>query len=288
MFRELVHLVGRTGNDHEAIRIAIRRLRKVSLALQYVEESNDPALWRELLSHVVQSPVMIGDFLECVGDRYDPAVFLRSIPTPNRVVISNLGSKVQNLFAERRNSLNISRSVCNAATQDTFAMVKKCKVAERRGIHSPKYGYCAICRNALLSSSQVITGCGHRFHAPCFEGKVVKFRQARLLRHREIKEATFAQGMFTTKRSCGVTDISDLFPIDVLSNIFSFCWHASSWGIFLVSKKWFQLFNEFKKTRKYVAYQGFVYPRPLETGTLRTGFFRLRSEDDEFCPLCDR
>ena len=76
-----------TGNYKEAIRLTVRCLKDPAFAIQYVEDSPDADLWEELIQHIIQSPEMIGQFLDHIFGHYDVAKFLRRIPDQNRLVI---------------------------------------------------------------------------------------------------------------------------------------------------------------------------------------------------------
>ena len=226
MFPELVYITGRRGNDKEAVRIALRCLRDVALAIQYVVDSNDSMLWEELIRHVIQSPELIGKFLDAAGDRYDPSEFLRKVPQENRLVISRLGPRLGQLVVDRKSSLCISQAYLGAVEEDNLQLLKSNRRRALRGQRHQPFARCGYCCQRVTQSHVVgFPGFSDCYHPACFESIFYRDQAVGSVTDRieaEHRDAFVEIAKFDMKRRFGERDLLSLFPSRVIRHILSF------------------------------------------------------------------
>lgn len=76
---EMVFLLGRMGNNKQALTLIIERLGEVQRAIDFAKEQNDNDLWDDLLKYSETKPVFIRGLLENVGPEIDPIKLIRRI-----------------------------------------------------------------------------------------------------------------------------------------------------------------------------------------------------------------
>ncbi|KAG8903108.1 Vacuolar protein sorting-associated protein 41 [Tulasnella sp. 403] len=79
MVPEMVFLLGRTGNNKEALTLIIEKLNDVHRAIDFAKEQNDDDLWEDLLKYSETRPAFIRGLLENVGAEIDPIRLIRRI-----------------------------------------------------------------------------------------------------------------------------------------------------------------------------------------------------------------
>ncbi|RNF13708.1 putative vacuolar protein sorting-associated protein 41 [Trypanosoma cruzi] len=167
MFRELVYLVGKTGNDMEAIRMAIRCMKSVPLAMEYIKDHpDDTRLWDLVMTNVVQSPVLIADFLEAAGDLVDMKAFLRSIPTPNRLNIFHGGPRLKKVLQGKSCFERIARSSVDSISVDNYVSLIRLRQQNCRGARCIPGDLCSLCGQLILGE-YMVTSSGAAFHSGC-------------------------------------------------------------------------------------------------------------------------
>lgn len=242
MFPELVYIIGRTGNDKEAVRIALRCLQDVSLAIQYVVDSEDRGLWEEAIAHVIQSEELIGQFLAVVGDRFDPSVFLRKIPAENRLRITQLGPRLGGLVVDRKSSVGISKAYLGTLEGESMAALKKLRRVSQQGTRVAAYSRCFLCKARVVEHNAVIgkRGCAHE---RCFYAAFCRAEAPREI----CKKTLFEMTLYETNRRCKIYDITELLPMRVLSIILSQLGPYSRLCCELVSSRWRRVFGELRR-----------------------------------------
>ena len=76
---EMVFLLGRMGNNKQALTLIIERLGDVERAIDFAKEQNDDDLWEDLLRYSETRPAFIRGLLENVGAEIDPIRLIRRI-----------------------------------------------------------------------------------------------------------------------------------------------------------------------------------------------------------------
>ncbi|GAA94488.1 uncharacterized protein L969DRAFT_83952 [Mixia osmundae IAM 14324] len=76
---EMVFLLGRMGNNKQALNVIIQRLGDVNRAIQFAKDQNDHDLWEDLLHYAESRPMFIRALLENVGGEIDPLRLIKRI-----------------------------------------------------------------------------------------------------------------------------------------------------------------------------------------------------------------
>lgn len=251
MFPELVYIIGRTGNDKEAVRIALRCLRDVTLAIQYVQDSEDTSLWDEMIAHVIESQELVGQFLEVVGDRFDPSVFLRRVPAENRLCIPQLGQRLGRLIIDRKSSLGIAEAHLHSLSNDVVTATRRLRRSMGAATRINPCQPCALCRLVITANVVVVSSNGRAFHKRCFEKTFVR-KAAEGSALDQVKAAVrqedlLNQGMYEARRRCGVTDPMELLPMNVVKIITSLLGPYGRVASEQVSSRWRKIFMSMRK-----------------------------------------
>lgn len=76
---EMVFLLGRMGNNKQALTLIIERLGDVHRAIDFAKSQNDDDLWEDLLRYSETRPAFIRGLLENVGVEISPVRLIRRI-----------------------------------------------------------------------------------------------------------------------------------------------------------------------------------------------------------------
>lgn len=76
---EMVFLLGRMGNNRQALMLIIERLNDVARAIEFAKEQEDEDLWEDLLRYSEDKPDFIRGLLENVGAEINPIRVIRRI-----------------------------------------------------------------------------------------------------------------------------------------------------------------------------------------------------------------
>lgn len=76
---EMVYLLGRMGNNRQALFLIIDRIGDVHRAIEFAKEQNDDDLWEDLLRYSETRPAFIRGLLDNVGSEIDPIRLIRRI-----------------------------------------------------------------------------------------------------------------------------------------------------------------------------------------------------------------
>lgn len=66
-YREMVYLLGRMGNTHEALTIIIRNLNDIQMAIDFCKENDDMDLWNELINQSLDRPEIMTKLFYSIG-----------------------------------------------------------------------------------------------------------------------------------------------------------------------------------------------------------------------------
>lgn len=76
----MVFILGRMGNAKQALKLIIKKLQKVGLAVEFVEQQKDEELWEFLITECLGQPMFVSELLEHIGAHVDPIKLIRRIP----------------------------------------------------------------------------------------------------------------------------------------------------------------------------------------------------------------
>jgi len=82
---EMVFILGRMGNNKQALSLIIEKLRDVEQAIDFAKEQNDDELWEDLIKYSMDKPVFIIGLLQNVGSHVDPIKLITRIPKGLRI-----------------------------------------------------------------------------------------------------------------------------------------------------------------------------------------------------------
>ncbi|CAG8437651.1 9040_t:CDS:10 [Rhizophagus irregularis] len=161
---EMVFILGRMGNNKEALMLIIGRLNDVQLAIDFAKEQDDDVLWEDLLTYSLDKPKFIIGLLENLGGaNIDPIQLIKRIPD---------GMEIPGL----KNALikaSLREGCQKILVSDSVAMANQLQKAQKRGISGDDLT-CSICSNLITKdvaadsvSSIIIFFCRHAFHETC-------------------------------------------------------------------------------------------------------------------------
>ncbi|RNF02555.1 putative vacuolar protein sorting-associated protein 41 [Trypanosoma conorhini] len=230
LFRELVYIVGKTGNDLEAVRMAIRCIKSVPLAMEYIKDHpDDTRLLNLVMANVIQSPILIGDFLDAAGDFADMKSFLQSIPSPNRLYVPHGGPRVKRVLQGKSCLERISKSSLDSILLDTRVSLIRLRQQKCRGTRCIPGNFCSSCGQTILGD-YMVNSTGAAFHTGCASPFFLQCkRHEKLVRHQNGKPWMSEESAskmdyveYYTYRSLGSSNPIKLLPEEEIYRILSF------------------------------------------------------------------
>lgn len=68
-YPEMVYLLGRMGNTHEALTIIISKLNDIQMAIDFCKENDDMDLWHELINQSLDRPEIMTKLLDGIAGK---------------------------------------------------------------------------------------------------------------------------------------------------------------------------------------------------------------------------
>ncbi|KAI0089341.1 vacuolar assembling protein VPS41 [Irpex rosettiformis] len=165
---EMVFLLGRMGNNRQALTLIIERLGDVNRAIEFAKEQHDDDLWEDLLRYSETRPTFIRGLLENVGAEIDPIRLIRRIK--NGLEIPGLKAaliKILHDFNLQSSLLEGCQTILNGDSSD---LAQKLHTNQTRGFPLSGKLQCLICSLPLIETSQsllLLFLCRHVVHARC-------------------------------------------------------------------------------------------------------------------------
>ncbi|ORC92973.1 putative vacuolar protein sorting-associated protein 41 [Trypanosoma theileri] len=230
MYRELIYIVGKTGNDMEAVRMAIRCMKSVSLALEYIKDNpNKIHLWNSLVANVIQSPILIGDFLDAVEDFTIVEFLLKSIPEQNRLSIERVGPRLNKALRNKWCTERIDESSVDSMLEDNYTLLCLLRKKSCKGVSYVSNTLCNSCHQ-IISGERIVDDYGMSFHITCVSvssnqrsanKERINGRNYRPKYKREVDhEINYVE--YYTSRSLGVSNLLLLLPDTIMHHILQF------------------------------------------------------------------
>ncbi|CAG9461535.1 unnamed protein product [Pedinophyceae sp. YPF-701] len=119
---EMVVVLGRMGSTERALGVIVGELRDVPRAVDFVRAQRDPALWKDLVDKVLDSPDLLGDLLDCVGGHLDPLEVVRSIPLG--VEIPRLRDRIVGFLVDTRCQASLQEATASILRHDTMRLLE--------------------------------------------------------------------------------------------------------------------------------------------------------------------
>ncbi|CAB4404043.1 unnamed protein product [Rhizophagus irregularis] len=169
---EMVFILGRMGNNKEALMLIIGRLNDVQLAIDFAKEQDDDVLWEDLLTYSLDKPKFIIGLLENLGGaNIDPIQLIKRIP--DGMEIPGLKNALIKVLQDFNLQASLREGCQKILVSDSVAMANQLQKAQKRGISGDDLT-CSICSNLITKdvaadsvSSIIIFFCRHAFHETC-------------------------------------------------------------------------------------------------------------------------
>ncbi|KAL7418518.1 Vacuolar protein sorting-associated protein 41 [Cryptotrichosporon argae] len=167
---EMVFLLGRMGNNKQALMLIIERLGDVDRAIDFAKDQADEDLWDDLLSYAETRPAFIRALLERSGAEVDPVRLIRRVR--DGLEIEGLKPALVTILQAANLRMNLLRGCGKVLESDGAALAGalwKAQTGSRRGSASTP---CAICRLPAFvprvpRAPALVYLCDHAVHATC-------------------------------------------------------------------------------------------------------------------------
>lgn len=103
LYEEMVFILGRMGNAKQALKLIIKELQKVGMAVEFVEQQKDEELWEYLISECLGQPRFVSELLEHIGAHVDPIKLIRRIP--EGMEIDNLRDRLVKIVSLQKDDI---------------------------------------------------------------------------------------------------------------------------------------------------------------------------------------
>ncbi|KDQ15510.1 hypothetical protein BOTBODRAFT_31824 [Botryobasidium botryosum FD-172 SS1] len=176
---EMVFLLGRMGNNRQALNLIIERLGDVHRAIDFAKEQNDDDLWEDLLRYSETKPTFIRGLLENVGAEIDPIRLIRRIK--NGLEIPGLKEALIKILWDFNLQISLLEGCQTILHGDCTTLAERLRFRQTGGFFGSAATPCLVCRNPLFipsvlaqpSSQQpliLMFLCQHVVHATCVKG----------------------------------------------------------------------------------------------------------------------
>jgi hypothetical protein len=168
---EMVFLLGRMGNNKQALTLIIERLGDVHRAIDFAKEQSDDDLWEDLLKYSETRPAFIRGLLENVGVEISPIRLIRRIK--NGLEIPGLQEaliKILQDFHLQISLLEGCQTILNGDISDFSRLLQK---NQTRGFFLTSKSVCSLCSRPLQTVPQefiFLFLCRHVVHSSCVSG----------------------------------------------------------------------------------------------------------------------
>jgi len=169
-YPELVYILGITGGQSEtALKLIIDQLHDVKMAIEFVQEQNDDALWDNLISMSIENPKFLSGFLEHIGAHIDPLKLIERIP--KGVPIEGLRDRLVKIISDYNLQTSL-REGCNVILKaDCVSLAKRLNAGQNAAMRVSTHSKCASCAAPVVPAKDqgglVIFFCTHVYHQRC-------------------------------------------------------------------------------------------------------------------------
>ncbi|KZP04416.1 vacuolar protein sorting-associated protein 41 [Athelia psychrophila] len=168
---EMVFLLGRMGNNQEALTLIIERLGDVSRAIEFAKEQRDEGLWERLLQYSETRPAFIRGLLENVGAEINPIRLIRRIK--NGLEIPGLKEALIKILHDFHLQISLLEGCQTILNGDSSDLARQLQKDQTSGFFLTAKAKCPICLLPLQQSPQALVLlflCRHVVHATCCTG----------------------------------------------------------------------------------------------------------------------
>ncbi|OZJ04120.1 hypothetical protein BZG36_02827 [Bifiguratus adelaidae] len=162
---EMVFILGRMGNNREALMLIIERLQDVQRAIEFAKEQNDDDLWEDLLTYSMDKPSFIKALLENVGVDIDPIRLIKRIP--QGLAIPDLKPALMKILYDYRLQLSLRQGTQKILVSDSVELADRMWQTQRHGVAFRDQA-CPICDlDTGMEQTIIVFFCGHAYHEDC-------------------------------------------------------------------------------------------------------------------------
>ncbi|KAJ7731006.1 hypothetical protein DFH07DRAFT_157899 [Mycena maculata] len=168
---EMVFLLGRMGNNKQALTLIIERLGDVHRAIDFAKEQNDDDLWEDLLKYSETRPTFIRGLLENVGAEISPLRLIRRIK--NGLEIPGLQEALIKILQDFHLQISLLEGCQTILNGDSSDFARKLHKDQTAGFFLTGKTTCPICARTLQENPQgliILFLCRHVVHAACTSG----------------------------------------------------------------------------------------------------------------------
>ncbi|TFK47011.1 vacuolar protein sorting-associated protein 41 [Heliocybe sulcata] len=168
---EMVFLLGRMGNNKQALTLIIERLGDVNRAIDFAKEQNDDDLWEDLLKYSETRPTFIRGLLENVGAEIDPIRLIRRIK--NGLEIPGLKEALIKILHDFNLQISLLDGCQTILEGDCTDFARRLQRDQSSGYFLAGKTLCPICSKPLQRFPQslvLLFLCRHVVHASCCSG----------------------------------------------------------------------------------------------------------------------
>ncbi|TEB23793.1 vacuolar protein sorting-associated protein 41 [Coprinellus micaceus] len=170
---EMVFLLGRMGNNKQALTLIIERLGDVHRAIDFAKQQNDDDLWEDLLRYSETRPTFIRGLLENVGVEISPVRLIRRIK--NGLEIPGLKEALIKILQDFQLQIELLEGCKTVLEGDCGELVDGLHKKQSGGFWLSAGSKCPVCSESLSASCHWLVP-----HAPLS----LPARSSRLLRCR--------------------------------------------------------------------------------------------------------
>ncbi|KAJ7174299.1 hypothetical protein C8R46DRAFT_1080579 [Mycena filopes] len=168
---EMVFLLGRMGNNKQALTLIIEKLGDVHRAIDFAKEQNDDDLWEDLLKYSETRPTFIRGLLENVGPEISPLRLIRRIK--NGLEIPGLQEALIKILQDFHLQISLLEGCQTILNGDSADFARKLHKDQTAGFFLTAKTACPICARSLQETPQalvILFLCRHVVHAACTSG----------------------------------------------------------------------------------------------------------------------
>ncbi|KAJ7149078.1 hypothetical protein C8R43DRAFT_925340 [Mycena crocata] len=168
---EMVFLLGRMGNNKQALTLIIEKLGDVHRAIDFAKEQNDDDLWEDLLKYSETRPTFIRGLLENVGPEISPLRLIRRIK--NGLEIPGLQEALIKILQDFHLQISLLEGCQTILNGDSSDFARKLHKDQTAGFFLTAKTTCPICTRSLQETPQaliILFLCRHVVHAACANG----------------------------------------------------------------------------------------------------------------------
>lgn len=168
---EMVFLLGRMGNNKQALTLIIERIGDVQQAIEFAKEQNDDDLWEDLLKYSETRPTFIRGLLQNVGAEIDPIRLIRRIK--NGLEIPGLKEALIKILHDFQLQISLLEGCQRILNGDCSDLARIRQKGQNGGFFLSEKAVCPLCTELLRRSPQdllLLFLCRHIVHASCIDG----------------------------------------------------------------------------------------------------------------------